>query len=67
MKIHVIVDYDQHCVLAAARDYETACRAAMLDNHYRSESAVAVMIELTDKPTAGNLPRSRRRNEILII
>lgn len=67
MKIHVIVDFEQHCVLAAARDYETACRAAMLDNHYCAESAVAVMIELTEKPTAANLPRSRRRNEIFII
>lgn len=62
MKIHVIVDFEQHCVLAAARDYETACRAATLDNHYRAESAVAVMIELTEKKTAANLPRSRRRN-----
>lgn len=67
MKIHVIVDFDQHCVLAAARDYETACRAAMLDNHYRAGKAVAVMIELKEKPMASNLPRSRRRNETLII
>lgn len=67
MKIHVIVDFDQHCVLAAARDYETACRAAMLDNHYRAEKAVAVMIELKEKPMASNLPRSRRRNETTII